>query len=177
MPSTTRPASPCAPSSSSRRRRVLWLCVPFFSILWLVACVCFLCCCHQIYRPFFFRFIDVRSPCTPFSSLAPLPLSTHRFACSPLALLSPFTRPRVGSLLSCPFLCPCSVALAALQVHMLALAFPSSIPQAILSVLCFFPFLCPCSVPRTVLRARCLSFFLSFFLPCLRFLFALLCLL
>ena len=30
MPSTTRPASPCAPSSSSRRRRAVWLCVPFF---------------------------------------------------------------------------------------------------------------------------------------------------
>ena len=69
MPSTTRPASLCAPSSSSRRRRVLWLCVPpFASIASFVACgllpfastaLCPLFLCFADFRPCLFLLCSV----------------------------------------------------------------------------------------------------------------------
>ena len=80
MPSTTRPASPCAPSSSSRRRRVLWLCVPSFASASFVACG-LLPFASTALCPLFLRFADFHPclfrlcllllphPCCPFSGL------------------------------------------------------------------------------------------------------------
>ena len=61
MPSTTRPASPCAPSSSSRRRRVLWLCAPSFASASFAACG-LLPVASTALCPLFLRFADFR-PC------------------------------------------------------------------------------------------------------------------
>ena len=93
MPSTTRPASPCAPSSSSRRRRVLWLCAPSFASASFAACgllpvastaLCPLFLCFADFRPCLFLLcsvIVVASSVLSFQCF--VPSSCH---CFPLSL-------------------------------------------------------------------------------------------
>ena len=103
MPSTTRPASPCALSSSLRRRRVLWLCVLAFAFASFAACVCCRLLPLHCALSFFASLISALAcffsalllllpyPCCPFSGLFLHHVIAFRCPCSSflLAALAP----------------------------------------------------------------------------------------
>ena len=165
MPSTTRPASLCAPSSSSRRRRAVWLCVPFFPFCGLSLVFAF---CVAVTK-----FIVPSS----FVSLISLSMHPFQFTCSSPSVRTPFCM-----LTACLALFlharPCEViAFMSLSVPLLrctrrfasshaCFCFPflRSSSDSVSSLLLPFPVPLLCSSHRF---ACSLFVFLSFFLPSL----------